>query len=85
MNIDIRATNIDLTPAACRVWERRTLFALKRFAPRVRVVVIVLTDVNGPRGGNDTECLVRITGARWQSYDVRNRAELQGAGRASNR
>jgi len=63
MQIDIRATNIELPPAAFRAWKRRVLFALNRFAPRVRAVRIVLCDINGPRGGKDAACLVRVTGA----------------------
>ena len=64
MRIDIRATNIELPRAVCIEGRRRTLYALNRFAPQIRGVSIVLTDINGPRGGEGTSCLVRIKGAK---------------------
>jgi ribosomal subunit interface protein len=36
--------------------ERRILFAVGRFAPRVEEVSVRLGDANGPRGGNDKTC-----------------------------
>lgn len=44
--------------------ERRLLFALSRFSPRVRNVDVHLADHNGPRGGIDKSChiVVRMRG-----------------------
>jgi hypothetical protein len=36
------------------------LFALSRFASRLRAVRVRLADVNGPRGGVDKRCSVEI-------------------------
>lgn len=36
--------------------ERRLLFALSRFEPRIRSVEVRLRDINGPRGGIDQQC-----------------------------
>jgi hypothetical protein len=62
MRIYVRATNIALPDQARRHGIRRARFALGRFASRIRSVSIVLTDDNGPRGGADTSCRVRVTG-----------------------
>ncbi len=42
--------------------ERRILFALSRFAGRLREVRVRLGDVNGPRGGVDKRCTVLVRG-----------------------
>ena len=62
MRIDIRATNIDLPSHVIEDASRRALFAFGRFAPRIRGVSMVVSDVNGPRGGVDTSCRVRVVG-----------------------
>lgn len=45
--------------------ERRLLFALSRFTPKIRNVDVHLADHNGPRGGIDKSChiVVRLRGA----------------------
>lgn len=40
--------------------ERRLLFRLGRFAGRIRGLRIRLRDVNGPRGGVDQACDIRV-------------------------
>ena len=40
--------------------ERRILFALSRFASRLRLVRVRFGDVNGPRGGVDKRCAVEL-------------------------
>ncbi len=62
MKIEVRATNIELTKQMKRSAERRVLFALNRFSTRIQQVTIVLTDVNGPRGGEDTSCRLTVVG-----------------------
>lgn len=62
MHVDIRATNLELEEEDKRVGERRVQFAFSRFAPRIRKVSIVLSDLNGPRGGHDTQCRVQVDG-----------------------
>ncbi len=41
--------------------ERRLLFALGRFADRIRQVVVRFSDLNGPRGGPGLQCLLSIS------------------------
>ncbi len=38
----------------------RLAFALGRFAPRLASVVVRIDDLNGPRGGEDTRCTIRV-------------------------
>ncbi len=49
-----------MTESDRAVAERRLLFALSRFAPRLGQVELTVDDVNGPRGGIDIECRLRV-------------------------
>lgn len=40
--------------------QRRLEFALGRFASRVRSLRVRLSDVNGPRGGVDKQCVIAV-------------------------
>ena len=60
MRVEVRGTNVVVSEEARQGGERRALFAFGRFASRLRSVSVVLTDVNGPRGGLDTACRIRV-------------------------
>jgi len=60
MRIEIRGIPADATDGLESYAERRLRFALSRFSPRVGLVVARLEDANGPRGGVDKQCQVRI-------------------------
>lgn len=66
MQVTVRAKGFDLTKALERHAVERIETALERLAaldrPQVRVTV-TLEDVNGPRGGKDKCCRVRLVGA----------------------
>jgi putative sigma-54 modulation protein len=65
MRIDIRGTNLRLTPALLDHVERRVRSALVRHRDHVRGVTVRVVDVNGDRGGLDKQCrLVVQTTAR---------------------
>lgn len=59
-------TNGVIAEGAVEVARQRLLFALGRFASRVRSLTVRLSDVNGPRGGRDKRCAiaVRLTGSK---------------------
>lgn len=59
MRLIIR-TNGVIADGAMAVAEQRLLFALGRFATRVRSLTVRLSDVNGPRGGRDTRCAIAV-------------------------
>ena len=54
----IRAGQVDTTEALRQYAERRLSFALRRFEPRIRHVMVRLVDVNGPRRGIDSRCSI---------------------------
>ena len=60
MEIQILGRNISLHPAQQEVVERRILYALNRFSSQVRTVQVTLSDVNGPKGGNDILCRFKV-------------------------
>lgn len=60
MNIDVRATNIPLTDAIAQYATRRVTAGLSRFTGVVRAVAVRFCDENGPKGGKDMTCRVRV-------------------------
>lgn len=60
MQIDIQARNLSLTDALRTHVRRRLGFALARNADHIQRVVVRLLDINGPRGGADNCCHVRV-------------------------
>ncbi|MEZ6187551.1 MAG: HPF/RaiA family ribosome-associated protein [Planctomycetota bacterium] len=60
MRVDVRIRRIPNAQRA-REWVARRLdFALGRFAPQIDQVHVTLEDTNGPRGGVDKRCKVRV-------------------------
>ena len=60
MQLDIRGVNYELNEELKDHVERRLRFALGRFAHRVERVSVLLSDVNGPRGGVDKRCRIAV-------------------------
>jgi ribosomal subunit interface protein len=60
MRITTTARDIELNGSLREYVENRLAFALSRFQDRIRGVVIVLSDVNGPKNGVDKRCLLKI-------------------------
>ena len=60
MQIDIRARSFPLTDAIRAYVARRLAFALSARDARIDSVVATLSDVNGPRGGRDKRCRLRV-------------------------
>lgn len=60
MKMLIRGRGIEIDRRLRAHLERRLEFALGRFAPRLDRVEVRLSDVNGPRGGLDTRCAIRL-------------------------
>ncbi|MEZ5356180.1 MAG: HPF/RaiA family ribosome-associated protein [Bryobacteraceae bacterium] len=60
MIIEIRSAGIPLTPGLRALVARRVRFAMEKFAERIQKLTVRLADVNGPRGGRDKRCVVRL-------------------------
>lgn len=60
MKIDIQARGFPLTEALREHTERRLRFALSWASHDVRKVVVRLSDINGPRGGEDKRCCIQV-------------------------
>ena len=60
MKIAIRTHDVTLTEALRALVTRRLSSAFDRLGPTVRAVDVTLSDVNGPRGGVDKHCRLRV-------------------------
>lgn len=65
MRLSILARGFVLTSALHYYVSRRVGFALSRYAHTIKQVQVRLLDVNGPRGGEDKQCVfvVDVVGA----------------------
>ncbi len=62
MKLTIRARHLDLSPELRDQIHRRLHFALGRLAGEIDAVDVTISDLNGPKGGADKQCRVRIRG-----------------------
>jgi len=60
MQLNIRLRNVERDEELRDSIDRRVRFALARFGDRIERADIVLTDVNGPRGGWDQRCMLKV-------------------------
>ena len=60
MKLTIRARHLDLAPELRDLIHRRLDFALGRLAGEIEAVDVTVADLNGPKGGPDKQCRVRI-------------------------
>ena len=60
MKLELRARHLTLEPRLRQLCERCLFYALGRFEDRIRRVQLWIEDVNGPRGGRDSRCVLRL-------------------------
>jgi ribosomal subunit interface protein len=60
MQIDIQTHNFALTNALRSYAERRLRFALTWADNRIQRIIVRLSDINGPRGGEDKRCQLQV-------------------------
>ena len=68
MNIDVRSQRDREAPVVVEFAEEHVFAALMRFADQVVSARLRLTDLNGPRGGVDTRCVIFVSltdGSQW--------------------
>ena len=61
MNIQIVDRNVGITQNQRDHIDRCLQFAFDRFSTHVNAIDISLTDVNGPKGGEDVQCRMMIS------------------------
>lgn len=60
MKLELRTRHLVVQPRFRELCERYLLFSLGRFEEHVRRVQLWVEDVNGPRGGRDLRCVLRL-------------------------
>lgn len=70
MLIHVRGSKIELTQSLKRHVERAVHHALDRFESRIESVEVRLSDVNGPRKGEDMQCRIVVSLMRLSSVVV---------------
>lgn len=60
MQIAIQAHGFSLTDTLEKHVKDRIRFTFSRVSGRVRRILVILSDINGPRGGIDKRCLVEV-------------------------
>ena len=60
MQVDIQARDFTLTEALRTYIDRRIEFALSNRNNIIHQVKIMLSDINGPRGGSDKRCHIQL-------------------------
>ncbi len=60
MKVKLNASNLAASDALDAHARKRLGFALGKLAHRIKSAAVRITDVNGPRGGLDKHCLVRV-------------------------
>lgn len=60
MNIDLQARDFHLTSSIESQIRQKLKVVLNRFGHKIRNLRVVLSDVNGPKGGKDKRCAIKI-------------------------
>lgn len=58
MDITLTTRHLERSDSLVDLIRRRAGFTLGRFADLIRRLEVRLTDINGPRGGNDVDCVI---------------------------
>lgn len=62
MKLTIRMRHLVVTPETSSELRHRILRAFERVLPWIRAVDVAIADLNGPRGGADKQCRLRVRG-----------------------
>jgi ribosomal subunit interface protein len=64
MELDVRGRHLQVSEALRAHLEKRIASALDRVSHHIASVTVRLEDVNGPKGGIDKRCRIKVTGER---------------------
>lgn len=60
MDVQILDRNVGITPVQQEAVDRCLQFAFDRFSSHIRSVDVSFSDVNGPKGGDDLLCRMKV-------------------------
>lgn len=60
MDVNVLDRNVGITSGQREHIDRCLQFAFDRFGSHIRGIDISLTDVNGPKGGDDVQCRMKV-------------------------
>lgn len=60
MLLNIRTQGFELTDAIKRYVDNHVRFGITRYSQRVSRVDVTLLDINGPKGGEDKRCRIKL-------------------------
>jgi len=61
MKLELRARHLTIDPELREACDRHLLHALGRMDAQIRRVQLWIEDLNGPRGGRDIRCCLRVS------------------------
>ena len=79
MRVEVRGKGVEITAGLRELVERRAHFSLGRRADQLERVQVWLEDVNGPKGGDDKRCRVRLAGPGLSGRIVESASNELGA------
>lgn len=62
MKLTVRTRHLELSPETSAEIRQRLYTAFARISPWIRAVDVTVADINGPKGGADKQCRLRIRG-----------------------
>ncbi|MGE0401646.1 MAG: HPF/RaiA family ribosome-associated protein [Kofleriaceae bacterium] len=62
MKLTIRTRHLEITPETSEEIRQRLYNAFARISPWIRAVDVTIVDINGPKGGADKQCRLRVRG-----------------------
>jgi hypothetical protein len=62
MKLIVRTRHLELTPETHQAIRQRLYTAFARISPWIRTVDVTIADINGPKGGADKQCRLRVRG-----------------------
>ena len=73
MNVNIQSRLVELTPGLETHIYRKLHFELSRMESHITALAIIVSDVNGPKGGIDKQCLLQVSVANKGYFVIKDR------------